>query len=425
MTRSVNVNAIRAQAQTVVTRCCKLSTFSEEPDRTVRTFLSEPMHACHREIAGWIEPLGAEIRIDSAGNLRALYPAAEPRAPRLLIGSHLDTVPDAGAFDGILGVVLGAALLESLQGERLPFAIEVVGFSEEEGVRFGTPFIGSRALVGRLDDEILCRKDAHGISVREAIEHFGLEPNKLDGERLQDEILGFVEFHIEQGPILEELGLPLGAVDVVSGQSKLEVSFLGHANHAGATPMHRRRDAMAGAAEWILAVEREAQQVPGLSATVGAVRLEPGATNVIAGAARLSLDVRHRVDDVRIGAVKHLIDLAEEIASRRGLSVGHDGSQSQPSVVMDRLLLSYVEEALRMSGCSPHRMVSGAGHDAMILAEKIPSAMIFLRTPGGISHNPRESVKAEDIEKAIEVGLHLLDVLVSPAAVQERMIQSA
>jgi len=421
----LDLDRVKAEAQTAIARCRQLSSFSEQPGRTIRTFLSAPMRDCHREIAKWIEPLGVEIRIDAAGNFRAFYAAAEPHAPRLLLGSHLDTVPDAGAFDGVLGVVLSVALLDSLRGERLPFAIEIVGFSEEEGVRFGTPFIGSRALVGRLDEEVLSRKDARGVSVREAIENFGLNPSQIPDARLEGEILGFIEFHIEQGPVLDELGLPLGVVEAIAGQSRSELTFLGRANHAGATPMHRRSDAIAGAAEWITAVEREAQRMPGLVATVGKVGAIPGVTNVIAGEAQVSLDVRHRADAVRVGAVENLIRLAEEIASRRGLSVRHSTPQSQPSVLMDSILASQVEEAVRRSGCVPRRCVSGAGHDAMILAEQVPTAMIFLRTPGGISHSPQESVNPQDVEKAIEAGLHLLDLLASSPAERERKMQRA
>ena len=426
MTRLLpNVDEIKAAAQTAINRCRKLSSFTEEPGRITRTFLSAPMRDCHREIAQWMEPLGAEIRIDDAGNFRATYAAVHPHAPRLLVGSHLDTVPDAGPFDGILGVVLGVALIENLHGERLPFAIEVVGFSEEEGVRFSTPFIGSRALVGSLDEETLRRKDARGMSMREAIENFGLDPIQISDARLQGEILGFVEFHIEQGPVLEELGLPLGVVEAIAGQTKSNVTFLGRANHAGTTPMHLRRDAIAGAAEWITAVEREARRVPGLVATVGKVRSMPGVTNVIAGEAGLSLDVRHRADDVRLLATENLIRMAEEIALRRGLSVRHGVPFSQPSVVMDPLMVSHVEEAFRRSGCVPQRIVSGAGHDAMILVQKVPSAMIFLRTPGGMSHSPEESVNPQDVEKAIEAGSHLLDVLACSPALQGKKVQHA
>ncbi len=412
----------RAAAETVIAHCRKLATFSEQPGCTTRTFLSSPMRDCHQEIAGWLKPLGAEIKIDAAGNFRAFYEAKESNAPQLLIGSHLDTVPDAGCFDGILGVVLGAALLESLHGERLPFGIEIVGFSEEEGVRFGVPFIGSRALVGRLDEELLARKDERGISVRAAIENFGLNPSEIPDARLKGEILGYLEFHIEQGPVLDELGLPLAAVEAIAGQNKLEVTFLGRANHAGTTPMHLRCDAIACAAEWIAAVEREGQLIPGLVATVGKIDAKPGATNVIAGEARLTLDVRHRHDDVRVRAVETLIQRAEDIAARRGLSVLRGPQSSQPAMPMDSHLVRDVEEAIRQARCEPHRMVSGAGHDAMILAEKIPAAMIFLRSPLGISHSPEESVKVEDVEKAIEAGLQLFDLLRSSPELQKKRV---
>jgi allantoate deiminase len=400
-----------ASAQTVIDRCRKLARFSEQPGTICRTFLSPPVRDCHHEIARWLEPLGAEVKIDAAGNLRALYPAARPDAPRLLIGSHLDTVPDAGAFDGALGVVLGVALIEALNGERLPFAIEIVGFSEEEGVRFGTPFIGSRALVGRAGDELLAREDANGITVRDAIEEFGLNPSEIPDARVDRDAIGYVEFHIEQGPVLEVLDFPLAAVESIAGQSKLEFTFVGRANHAGTTPMHLRRDAIAGAAEWIAAVEREGQSVAGLVATVGVVEPKPGVANVIAGEARLTLDVRHSANDVRERAVNALIRAAEEIVSRRGLTVTQNTLSIQPSVAMDPFLVGQIEEAMRKAGCRPHRMVSGAGHDAMILAEKIPAGMIFLRTPGGISHNPQETVKLEDVARAIEVGSHLLSLL--------------
>ncbi len=290
------------------------------------------MHDCHLEIARWMEPLGVRVRVDAAGNFRALYPATQPNAPRLLIGSHLDTVPNAGAYDGILGVVLAVALVEELHGRRLPFNIEVVGFSEEEGVRFGVPFIGSRALVGRLNQELLNVHDAQGISVREAIEEFGLNPEEIPQAGLENNTLGYLEFHIEQGPVLERLNLPLAAVEAITGQSRLEFTFCGRANHAGTTPMHLRCDAIAGAAEWIGAVERVAQGVHGLLATVGKIEAWPGAANVIAAEARLTLDVRHSSDKIRVRAVEDLIREAQGIAARRGLSVRESTRLSQDAV---------------------------------------------------------------------------------------------
>ncbi len=412
---------ITNRAGAVIARCQRLASFSEDPDSTRRTFLSPPMHDCHQEIARWIEPLGAQARVDAAGNFRGFYPAARPNAPRLLIGSHLDTVPNAGAYDGILGVVLAVALLEELHGRRLPFGIEVVGFSEEEGVRFGTPFIGSRALLGRLDRELLDVQDAQGISVRKAIEEFGLNPDEIPQAELENDTLGYLEFHIEQGPVLEKLNLPLAVVEAIAGQSRLAFTFLGRANHAGTTPMDLRCDAIAGAAQWIGTVERVAQEVPGLVATVGKVEAKPGAANVIAGEARLTLDVRHSSDEIRTRAVGNLIRQAQTIAARRGLSVQESILLSQRAVAMDSLLLGEIEQAILKTGCKPHRMVSGAGHDAMILAEIIPTAMMFLRTPGGVSHDPAESVAGEDVEKAIQCGLHLLDQLASSPDFQKRI----
>ena len=379
------------------------------------------MHDCHREIARWMESLGVHARVDAAGNFRGVYPAAQPRAPRLLIGSHLDTVPNAGAYDGVLGVVLAVALLEALQGRRLPFGIEVVAFSEEEGVRFGTPFIGSRALVGKLDNKLLEIRDSHGISVRKAIEEFGLNPENIPQAELENDTPGYLEFHIEQGPVLEKLNLPLAVVEAIAGQSRLEFTFLGRANHAGTTPMHNRNDALAGAAEWIGTVERVAQGIPGLVATVGKIDAKPGATNVIAGEAWLTLDVRHGSDDIRTRAVADLIHQAEGIAARRGLSVRKNTLFSQHAVAMDAFLNTEIERAILKTGSKSHRMVSGAGHDAMIMAERVPSAMIFLRTPGGISHDPAESVAGEDVEKAIECGLHLLNQLAASPEFQKRI----
>ncbi len=369
------------------------------------------MHDVHRELKSWLEGVGAKVRIDAVGNLRAVYESEKIPAQQLLIGSHLDTVPNAGAYDGILGVVIAVTLLKALAGRKLPYAIEVVGFSEEEGVRFGVPFIGSRALVGRLDAKLLDTRDAGGVSVKQAIEEFGLNPSEIAQASLQDNVLGYLEFHIEQGPVLEKLGLPLAVVDAIAGQSRLAVTFMGHPNHAGTTPMDLRFDAVAGAAEWITTVEHKAKSVPALVATVGSVESIPGATNVIAEEARLSLDVRHREDGVRTAAVNELIREAEEVAARRGLSVQIDTRLNQAAVPMDHSLSNQIEESIRKIGCQPHRMVSGAGHDAMILVEKVPAAMIFLRTPGGISHDPAESVAVEDVAKAIECGLHLLERL--------------
>jgi allantoate deiminase len=398
-------------AEVVIARCRKLASFSEDAGGTRRTFLSPPMHDCHREVSSWMKNLGMTVSLDAVGNLRGFYSATPLGAPRILIGSHLDTVPNAGAFDGILGVVLAVGLVELLDGMKLPFGIEVVGFSEEEGVRFGVPFIGSSALVGRVDEELLGRKDANGISVRKAIQDFGLNPNEISKAVLSDDCLGYIEFHIEQGPVLESLGRPLGVVEAIVGQNRLEFIFSGQANHAGTTPMNLRHDALAAAAEWIVVVETLARRTPGLVATVGFVEAKPGATNVIAGAARATLDIRHASDHARTEALDELIRQAESIAARRGLTVTWRTLLSQNAVAMDSLMTEQIEQAIQKTGCEPHRMASGAGHDAMILAEKVPAAMVFLRTPGGISHDPSESVHLDDVARALECGRHLLTQL--------------
>jgi allantoate deiminase len=378
------------------------------------------MRRCHEEVRTWLKAGGAEVRIDGAGNLRGFYPGTEADSPRVLIGSHLDTVPNAGAYDGVLGVVLAVALVEVLKGQRLPFGIEIVGFSEEEGIRFGTPFIGSRALVGRLDEELLERRDADGISVRAAIEKFGLNPVDIPKAGLQADTLAYLEFHIEQGPVLENLQKPLAAVEAIAGQTRMEFTFVGRANHAGTTPMHLRHDAIAAAAEWILCVERKAQGTPELVATVGEVEAQPGAGNVIAGKARVTLDVRHKTDKIREDAAAALVREAEDIARGRGLSVQHAVLLNQKAVAMDDFLVRQIEAAIRKTGCDAQRMTSGAGHDAMVLAEKVPAAMIFLRSPQGISHDPAESVEVDDVAKAIECGMHLLGQLAESAEFLKR-----
>jgi allantoate deiminase len=416
--------AIADRAEKAIARCRRLASITETPGSTCRTFLSIAMRECYRVVGDWLEAAGAQVTIDAAGNLRGFYPAAQPHLPKLLLGSHLDTVPNAGAFDGVLGVVLAVSLLETLEDRKLPFAIEVIGFSEEEGIRFATPFIGSRALAGKLDDELLNRTDTNGISIRSAIENFGLKPAEMSRAAMSNDSVAYVEFHIEQGPVLESLGIPLGVVEGIAGQSRGEFTFLGSANHAGTTPMNLRRDAMPAAAEWILEVERVAKREKGLVATVGRIAATPNAPNVVAGQVRLSLDVRHQSDDVRTRAAEFLAVQAEEIALRRGLKAERKVSLNQPAVSLDPFLMSQIEKAVAQAGCKAHRMVSGAGHDAMILAEKIPTAMIFLRTPGGLSHHPSESVSVEDVAKAIECGALLLMQLASSAEFQKRMVRA-
>jgi allantoate deiminase len=395
----------------IIARCQAIAELSEQPGCTTRTFLSPPMREVHRILRDWMKHMGMSVSVDSAGNLRGFHAGLHWDAPRLLIGSHLDTVPCAGAFDGVLGVVLGIGLIESLQGRRLPFAIEIVGFSDEEGVRFGVPFIGSRALVGTVDAALLEKRDARGCSVAQAIRDFGLDPSSMPEALLQRSDLGYLEFHIEQGPVLDQLGLPLGVVEAIAGQTQARVSFRGRANHAGTTPMRLRQDAVAAVAEWILGVEHEARTTPGLVATVGRVEAIPGASNVIAGEARASLDVRHAIDAQRIAGVDRILSAARDITQRRELTFECSGRQEQRAVACDPDLVLRMEKAVERAGFPLQRMTSGAGHDAMILAQRVPVAMLFLRSPGGISHHPDESVLSRDVAAALQTGLHFLEQL--------------
>ena len=415
----MNADAQHLRAQRVIELCLQIAAHTEIPGNITRTFLCEPMRAVHALLREEMKRLGMQVRVDAVGNLRGIHEAKRPgegasSAARLIIGSHIDTVPDAGAYDGVLGVVLGLALVEALEGRRMEYAIEVIAFSEEEGVRFKTPFIGSRVLIGDMDGASLARKDAAGITVTQAIRSFGLDPAELPQAALDAHTFAYLELHIEQGPVLESLGLALGVVETIAGQARLSFTFTGKANHAGTTPMHLRQDALAGAAEWLVLVEQIALKTPGLVATVGQIEARPGAGNVVPGEVVLSLDIRHTVDAIRMDAMQALLQQANEIAARRGLHVRHSTTLEQKAVGMDKGLADGLAEATAASGYAAYRMHSGAGHDAMVMARKVPSAMLFLRSPGGISHHPDEAVLVEDVAAALRVGLHFLERLRVP-----------
>ncbi|WP_353063420.1 allantoate amidohydrolase [Tunturibacter psychrotolerans] len=399
------------RATRIIARCREIAAFTEVPGEITRRFLTPPMHAVHTSLRQWMEAAEMTVQIDAIGNIRGLLQSSASNAPRIIIGSHLDTVPNAGAFDGILGVVLGIAVIEELQGRQLPFSIEVIGFSEEEGVRFTKPFLGSLAVVGRLDDEALKRTDQDGISVADAIAHYGLDPAHLPAAVLSKDVFAYLEFHIEQGPVLENEDASLGVVEALVGQTRMQFIFDGQANHAGTTPMHLRHDAMAAAAKWIVAVEEYAISHKGLVATVGKLEASPGAGNVIAGRVRTSLDVRHAKDETRHAAVTALIDSATSFAAKRGIKVSTQIEMDQPAVPLDPHLTTILHNAASKLGFPHSRMTSGAGHDAMILAPTIPSAMLFLRSPGGLSHHPDEAVLPQDVEAALATAMEFLEQL--------------
>ncbi|HET9467349.1 MAG TPA: allantoate amidohydrolase [Vicinamibacterales bacterium] len=404
------------QAREAIRWCRQLAKLSEDRNATTRTFLSKPMRDVHTALAAWMARAGMTVRVDAIGNIRGVYPPVlSPvplaAAPRFYIGSHLDTVPNAGAFDGVLGTVLAIALVELLGEKRFPFAIEVIGFSDEEGVRFSEPFLGSRALAGTFDMALLDRTDESGRSLRDAIRQFGLEPNRIPDAKAPANALGYLEFHIEQGPVLENLNLPLAVVDVISGQTRAELTFTGAAGHAGTTPMKMRKDALACAAAWMTEVEREALTTSGLVATVGRIAVEPDAGNVVPGRAVVSLDVRHPADRTRKTSAERLFKAADDIAAHRGVQMTCEPRLDQPSVAMDPGFAAMLDRALERSGAPAHRMSSGAGHDAMIVAPKMPAGMLFLRCEGGVSHHPAENVRDDDVAAALDAGRKFLDEL--------------
>jgi allantoate deiminase len=395
---------MRDRAQRAIAECRLIGAFTEEPGRITRRFLALPAHDVHKYLRARMESLGMSVHIDAAGNLRGIWQPTGAGNKRLVLGSHTDTVPDAGAFDGVLGVTLALEWVGIAQELALPLPIEVIAFSEEEGVRYGVPFLGSRAVAGRFDSPLLALTDADGISMETAIRGFGLDPDRIGEAALDDDAIGFVEMHIEQGPVLEAEGLRVAAVTAIVGQTRLTLAFGGHANHAGTTPMHLRRDALAAAAEWISAVEAQARTTEGLVATVGRLRVEPNAGNVVPGLAQVNLDLRHASDAARADAVELLVSRAEVIVTQRGLTLRRTDQLDQSAVPMDERFTRFLTDAIEAAGYASKTMPSGAGHDAMVMAARVPTAMLFLRSPGGISHHPAESVLEEDVEAALNVG---------------------
>jgi allantoate deiminase len=401
----------------LLTRCDVLAHCSEVPGKITRTCLCDAMHQVHAHLGAWMRQAGMAVRLDAVGNLIGHYEAARADAAAFLIGSHLDTVPDAGKYDGILGVLLGIAAVQALDGKRLPFAIDVLGFCEEEGIRFRAPYLGSLAVCGRLDPALLERVDDKGVSLAEGLRHFGLDPARVaEAVYPATKVLGYLEAHIEQGPVLDTLNLPLGIVETIVGQSRTWLRFVGQAGHAGTLPMELRQDALAAAAEFVLAVEGRARSVDGLRATVGSLAVTPDAVNVVPGLARLSLDVRHSLDQVRQQATTALLEQAAALAARRGVALQIDPAQSHAAAPTDRRLTDLLAQTVAAAGYPVHRMVSGAGHDAAVMAALTPMTMLFVRSPGGVSHHPAETVVPADVTQALEVMVAFLHRLAGDAA---------
>jgi allantoate deiminase len=393
-------------AAQVMQRLEALGQVTDEPGRLTRVFASPAMRRANDLVAGWMREAGMSVREDAAGNIIGRHPAGRPGAKTFLLGSHLDTVRDAGRFDGPLGVLVAIACIQQLRdaGRPLPFAVEAIGFADEEGVRFQSACLGSRALTGRLSAADLARTDADGVTMAEALRRFGGNPDELDLARREPQaLLGYAEVHIEQGPALELAGQAVGVVTGINGQSRVEVIFTGRAAHAGTTPLGSRQDALTAAARFVLAVETLARRQPGLFATVGQLEVRPGASNVIPGHTRLTVDVRHADDSVREAAVEMLAAEAGNIAHQRLLEVQSQVVQSARSIQCSTELTALLKHACAAHVSNVLELPSGAGHDAAMLAEITPVTMLFVRCKGGVSHHPDESVGTDDVAVALAV----------------------
>ncbi|GGM08050.1 allantoate amidohydrolase [Deinococcus aerophilus] len=406
---------VQALTRKIMDACAALACYTEVPGEINRPFLCPTTHQVHAYLIRWADGLGLQTRVDAAGNLRSRRAGPTPDAPTLYLGSHLDTVPNAGAYDGILGVVMGYAMLEALGDQTLPYAVEVLGFSEEEGVRYGVPFIGSRTLVGTVD-EMLELRDAAGHSVREALSGYGLNVQDLGAARFRRPALGYLEIHAEQGPVLQDAGVSVGVVQGIAGQNRVLLDFVGQASHAGTTPMGLRRDALAAAARFAVAAEDLARATPGLVATVGVMTARPGAINVIPGEAHCTLDLRHAHDGVRLQALEQLLHTARAEAGARGVSVTITPKMEEPATPMSDTLRALLHRAAEAEGLPHPELVSGAGHDAMILAAHMPAAMLFVRSPNALSHHPDELVLPEDVADALRLSVRFLHLLAEQSA---------
>jgi allantoate deiminase len=391
------MDADLAAGRQLMARLEAFAEYTDEPRRLTRLFLSDAHRNAARAFIAWCGETGLEAKIDAAGNVVARYEGRRAGAPALMLGSHIDTVRDAGRYDGNYGALAALAVVESLSArdERLDHAIEIVAFGDEEGVRFPTTLTGSRALAGNYPQDVLDQKDADGVLMRDALVSFGGDPQRT-GLLRRSNVVAFVEAHIEQGPTLEADGLPVGVVTAINGATRLEVVVDGVAGHAGATPMNLRYDALTAAAEMALAIEERARREPDLVATVGRLEAWPGAANVIPGHVQFSIDLRAPSDLNRVSALADVETRISAIAATRGVRVSIAKSHEAGAYACDPNIVAGLKMAVEAIGVPRRLLPSGAGHDTMAMGKLCPAGMLFVRCKGGVSHNPLESITVED-----------------------------
>ncbi len=383
-----------------------LARFSDEEGALTRLYLTPSHRAAAEAVRGWMEEAGMTAAIDAAGSVAGRWEGRVAGLPALLLGSHIDTVRDAGRYDGNFGVLAAIEAVRRLRAEGvgLPFAVEVLAFGDEEGARFPVTLTTSRAIAGTFDPATLAAVDPAGVSLREALAGFGADPQAIPAlARRREAVLGYVELHIEQGPVLEAEGLPVGVVSAIAGAARYTITLHGHAGHAGTVPMALRRDALAAAAEMMLAMERIARAGGELVATVGQIEARPGAVNVIPGEVRFSLDLRSPSDAAREAARAAIAAEIGAIAARRAVHPAMERTYEAPAAVCSPALSGALEAAVARAGIRPRRLPSGAGHDGLAMVALCPIAMLFVRCKGGISHHPAESITAADAETAVAI----------------------
>jgi allantoate deiminase len=399
-------------AQRIWDHCEALARLSEMEGGLTRVFLSKEQKAASELVLGWMRSAGMTARLDAIGNVVGRYEGERPGVPCLMMGSHLDTVRDAGKYDGMLGVIAAVECVHALNArrKRLPFALEIVGFADEEGVRFNATLLGSRAVAGTLRREVLDNVDAAGISMRKALAESGLDPEAVGrAARRRDEILAYAELHIEQGPVLEAEGLPVGVVTAINGATRFAVEIDGMAGHAGTVPMNLRQDALAAASECVLAIERRCARVPDLVGTVGKLECLPGAVNVVPGKVRFTIDIRAPQDAMRLAAVDDVLAAMQEIVARRNVKLVAATTHEGGGAACAPWLMEQIGAAIAAERVPVRKLPSGAGHDGMAMIDVADIGMLFVRCEKGISHNPAEAITLADVETSARVWLRFIE----------------